>query len=98
MAYAFRGELNTVGISTKKRPSNDDNAFYTDTEFENNRIKILEDIAEIKGISSRYKSIYIPEGIGTGLSQLDTRAPKTYEFLQEQLSKFKTIPKGLLML
>ena len=39
-AAAMRGEPNCVGIPTKKFPSNRDDAFFTDLEFEQNKAAI----------------------------------------------------------
>lgn len=78
---------NAFGIPTKKLPSREVNAYYTDTEFEENKDKIDEAITEITEIyCDLYTTIYYPaEGIGTGLAQLQTCAPKTFEYLNERI-------------
>lgn len=85
MAKEFRGEPNSIGIRTKKYPTSNSKAFYTDSEYEENCAKIKEDIELIKKAAKNYIAICIPEGIGSGLAKLDQKAPKTYEFLMEQL-------------
>lgn len=88
----IRDEPNAFGVPTKKLPSMGNNAFFTDTEYENNVEaidKAFEDI--IKEISKRKENIVVvlPEdGIGTGLAKLEEKAPKTFEYLQSKLNKF----------
>ena len=81
---------NTIGIPTKKIPSNEIHSFYTDDELENNTIKIRKAIDEIIDLSQHYEYIIFPEdGFGTGLAQLPIKAPKTYEFLNVMIEYIK---------
>lgn len=83
----IRDEPNAFGIATKKRPSMDDDAFFTDDEFEANKKIIDEDIAKIKADG---RPIVFPEdGIGTGLAGLENKAPKTYKYLMGEIEKLK---------
>lgn len=83
----IRDEPNAFGIATKKRPSMDDDAFFTDDEFEANKKIIDEDIAKIKADG---RPIVFPEdGIGTGLAGLENKAPRTYEYLMGEIEKLK---------
>lgn len=78
---------NSFGVATKVTPSMDHMAFFDD----NNElgIKTIEaDIGKLKEIRDDgiYEVIVFPAtGLGTGLAQLRTRAPKTWEFLRDQL-------------
>lgn len=84
----IRDEPNAFGIPTKKAPSTNDNAYFTDNEYEQNIKAIDEAINKIP----RNKEIVIPEdGLGTGLAQLETRAPKTFEYLNKQIAKLNQI-------
>jgi hypothetical protein len=77
---------NTHGIPTKKYPSYALSAYYTDRELEKNKKRIIESIEDliIKFDAENYDVIYFPEdGLGTGLSKLDSKAPKTLKFLNE---------------
>lgn len=87
MAKEFRGEPNTVGIRTKRKPTTENDAYYSDFDYDENCNKIDEDCAEILSRSKNYVAVFIPEGIGTGLSKLPERAPRTYGFLVEHLEK-----------
>lgn len=85
-AKEMRGEPNSIGISTKKAPHMFESAFFTDTEYEIN-CKILD--KEFEKIP-KDKEIVIPEdGLGTGLSQLPTRAPKTYQYLLKKIKELE---------
>jgi len=89
----IRDEPNAFGIATKKRPSMDDDAFFTDDEFEANKKLIDEDIAKIKADG---RPIVYPEaGIGEvragpNLTGLKNAAPRTYEYLMGEIEKLKS--------
>jgi DNA polymerase elongation subunit (family B) len=81
-AGQMRGEKNSIGIPTKKKPTMDDEAFYTDLEFDENKKKINFVIKQILDkIKDGYSIVYPRNGLGTGLAELPQRAPKTYQFL-----------------
>ena len=86
-AREMRGEPNVVGIPTKKAPSMNPAAFFNDAEFEDNKRAIDRAFARIPD----GWAIVIPSaGIGTGLAQLEQRAPRTSEYLQTRLHKLQT--------
>ena len=89
MAKEARGESNAIGLRTKKYPSTEESSYYTDEEFEDNKKKIDEDIELIRKQFVNYICIFIPNGIGLGLAQLNIKAPQTYQYLQGALSKLK---------
>ncbi|EGC28562.1 hypothetical protein DICPUDRAFT_13427, partial [Dictyostelium purpureum] len=73
---------NTIGIPTKKKPSKHANSYYTDSEFELNKTKIDNAIKELFEKSKNYKYIVFPSnGFGSGLAELDKRAPNTFKYL-----------------
>ena len=89
-AKEMRGEPNAIGIPTKKKPTMDEDAFFTDKELEENKAHIDHAILEIWNIKDEYDNkkdvIVIPEdGLGTGLAQLPERAPKTYAYLKKRI-------------
>lgn len=80
---AIRDEVNAMGISTKLRPSADEDAFMTDKDLVSNKTVIDSDIAKIKATG---KIVVFPkDGLGTGLAALKTKAPQTYAYLKERL-------------
>jgi len=86
-AAAMRDESNVVGIPTKKLPSNRENAFFTDAEFEQNKAAIDTAFEQLLAISSTSDQVIISpaDGIGTGRAQLESRAPLTFAYLQKRL-------------
>lgn len=91
-AKEMRGEPNTVGISTKKYPSNDNTSFKTDLELDVNKRIITEDInkAITEWLTGNYENAIIPR-IGVGLANLPKNAPLTWKFLNEELDRFESI-------
>lgn len=80
----IRDQPNAFGIPTKKLPFMSEGSFYTDNEYKHNKAMIDAAIENIKEHLPAYKGIIYPEaGLGTGLAELDTRAPKTFEYLNE---------------
>lgn len=88
-AAAMRGEPNAVGIPTKKRPSYSPDAFFIDTEFDQNKAAIdlaFNRLAE--AVTNAIQAIVIPsDGLGTGRAELDKRAPRTFAYLQSRLKE-----------
>ena len=83
-AAEMRGEENAVGIPTKKAPSNNPNSFFTDKEFAVNKKAIDEAFGKIPSD----KTVVIPKaGLGTGLAQLEEKAPRTFAYLNEKLAE-----------
>ena len=82
----IRDMNNTIGIRTKKAPNNNYNSFYSDDEYDQNIIKIKEDIDKILDkIKEGYIIVFSSGGYGTGLSRLREKAPKTFKYLCDEL-------------
>lgn len=89
-AKEMRGEPNTVGIVTKKYPSNEENSFFTDLDYKMFRDQLALDLGEVRMRinSGEYKALVIPQ-IGGGLARLPEKAPMCWELLQKVLNKFE---------
>ena len=85
MAKEMRGEPNAYGIPTKKEPNNKSTSFMIDDEYDEN----VKAIQEAVDLIPDDREIIIPDGIGCGLADLPTKAPKTYAFLSQQLKMLK---------
>lgn len=86
-AKEMRGEPNAIGVATKHKPTMDENAFFTDEDI----MTVIRDMKEVEArfYNGGYHSICIPsDGIGTGLSELHTRAPLVYEYINQILYSF----------
>ena len=85
----IRGLPNAFGVPTKRSPHMDDDSFWSDDEYEANVAKIDAALALVP----TDKPIFVSEhGIGTGLAQLDVRAPRTFAYLCDRL--FKPLDKA----
>ena len=85
----IRGLPNAIGISTKNDRGTKESSYLTDADFNTFKQRVDEQIQKAKESG---KTIVIPEdGIGTGKAQLKERAPKLFEYLQQELNKLKNI-------
>lgn len=83
-AKEMRGERNAVGVPTKKAPSNLPQSFFSDKELAENKRAIDEAFGKIP----TDKIIVLPRaGIGTGLAQLQEKAPQTFAYLNEKFAE-----------
>lgn len=91
-AAAMRGEPNAVGIPTKKKPSREESAFFSDDEFELNKSAIEAALSPVFiAVSDNNITVVIPaDGLGTGRAELDRRAPRTFAYLQRRLADLET--------
>jgi len=86
-AKEMRGEPNAVGIRVKKHPSMNANAFYKDSEYKNNIIKIDEDINNLEKLAYNKTIVFPSNGIGTGMAKLNISAPETFRYLTTMLKE-----------
>lgn len=86
----IRTEPNALGIPTKKYPTNTETSFFSDKELLENMFHIDQAISLIKNRIGYYNGIILPKsGLGTGLAELDTRAPKTFNYLNHEVELLK---------
>lgn len=79
-ASEMRGEPNAVGISTKKRPSMEEDAFLTDESIV--RWGFYSGAAITKLLAFEGVIVWPAVGIGTGLAGLEKRAPRIWRAIQ----------------
>ena len=83
-AKEMRGEQNTIGIPTKKSPTE----FLSDEDYYYVAPLIASKFGAIKGHSQNDRIIVIPTaGVGTGLADLANKAPKIWALVKENLEK-----------
>lgn len=80
-AKEMRGEPNAVGIPTKKSPSMREEAFFTDKSTKFWEIHTSGAIAKL--LTFEGTIVWPAAGIGTGLAQLKTRAPRIWRAIQK---------------
>jgi hypothetical protein len=95
-AKEMRGEPNSFGISTKKLPARSEGSYMTDTELEQNKKVMTEDVNKIINAwnTGNYIRVIVPQ-IGVGLAELPTRAPQTYLHLQSELQRLENVVNGV---
>ena len=85
-AKEMRGEPNAIGIPTKKAPSREDWAFFTDQDYEENKTAISSAFAKLAKYPASTTIVFPQAGLGTGLADLENRAPQTFAYLQKRLA------------
>jgi hypothetical protein len=93
-AAVARGEANVIGIPTKKAPSMDPGAFFSDKEYDANVAAIRAAFDKIWAARAAGKTIKFFPGIGEGLAELQKRAPRTFQYLQQQIAKAQAGPQN----
>jgi len=87
-AKEMRGEPNAVGIVTKKKPSMDEGAFFSDDDYVKNIAQMCTDVMPLLRHLKNGGTVVIPaSGIGSGLSRLSEKAPDTFNFLDKIVMK-----------
>ena len=87
-AKEARGESNSIGIPTKISPSR----FLDDSDETYEKFsKYLEDalyVMENDVLKYGYGLVFPSDGVGTGLADLENKAPKCWKLLDEKLLEF----------
>ncbi len=82
-AREMRDEPNSVGIPTKWLPTRDENAYFTDDDFDRVHMAIEKPLRRLFDHLVAGGNVVWPEdGIGTGLAELPTRAPRIFQFIE----------------
>lgn len=83
----IRYEPNTQGIPTKAAWDE----FYNDDNYEDNCKRISQSVDKCIQRGYNYSSIVFPyDSIGTGLADLKNKAPKTWEFMINDLNRISS--------
>lgn len=78
-----RGEPNAVGIATKRLPSMEPNAFLSDKDYTEWFAAEKSTLGRLMTASKVGRTIIWPlDGIGTGLAQLERRAPEIWHEIE----------------
>ena len=91
-AKEMRGEPNAVGVPTKIKPTRGKDAYFSDEKFEEYSQAISRSLDPAIEQLKEGGLVVIPlDGLGTGLSQLPTRAPKLNAHLEYCLNELTQI-------
>lgn len=87
-ATSMRGEPNAIGVATLKAPG----VFWSDSDNKRQCLIIDKDLDRVEMVLRAQKTVIIPmDGLGTGLAQLQQRAPLTFRYLQQSLLELESI-------
>ncbi|MFL7901589.1 hypothetical protein ACJ41P_10680 [Azospirillum argentinense] len=91
-AAEMRGEPNAVGIPTKRAPRRDESAYFTDDDYSTAVAAMRLDMIRLGEHVKQGGVVVIPaDGIGTGLAELPTRAPRIHAYIQRCFEKLRGI-------
>jgi hypothetical protein len=82
-AAEARGECNAIGIATKRAPSMDETAFLIPEDYDEWFAIEKGTLRHLMEMSRAGRTIIWPlDGIGTGLAQLEKRAPNIWDVIE----------------
>lgn len=91
-AKEMRGEPNAFGVATLEAPG----VPWTDEGFTGNCQAIDTDLRNLYYRRDQFEAVVFPiDGIGTGLSLLNTEAPRTFAYLNDLLKNLFNIRNPL---
>ncbi len=90
-AKEMRGEPNSHGIATKWKPDTREMSFFVDDYLPvlHRILRIIDgDLKVVERFLRAGGLVILPrDGLGTGLSELPTRAPKIHKFIEEWVER-----------
>ena len=97
-AYSMRGEPNSFGVPTKWKPDSRESSYFSDGDFPGPVERAIDFPLNIAfAWLLKGSTVVVPtDGLGTGLSELPTRAPQIYNYIEYRLAllaKFATTVK-----
>ena len=82
-AAEARGEPNAIGIATKRKPSMDPSAFFSDADYHEWLVAESSTMNRLLAASKSGRTIIWPlDNIGTGLANLERRAPEIWHEIE----------------
>jgi len=90
LARICRGHHNAIGVATKRSPARTPDAYWSDTQFARITAVIDADL-EPAFAHIRLGGIVVcpTAGLGTGLAELPTRAPRVFAHLRQRIIELK---------
>lgn len=89
-AGEMRGEPNAVGVATKAAPGMSEADFFSDDNAAKTSMVWAIDFSPIVHALEKGKTVVFPlDGLGTGLSELPTRAPMLFKLLETMIKQLK---------
>lgn len=87
-AAEMRDEPNAVGVATLQYPG----IYWSDDNYDHQTLVISQDLIPVVEALRAGRTVVFPlDGIGTGLANLPTSAPRTFAFLQACIADLKSL-------
>jgi hypothetical protein len=94
-AMEMRGEPNAIGVPTKWAPSMSPSAFLTEADLERVKPEIDKAFERLRAHLAGGGTVVLPrDGIGTGLAQLESRAPSIAALIQAHIEALEAVAKA----
>ncbi len=94
-AREMRGEPNAVGVPTKWEPSMFPSGFFSEADLEKVKPSIDEAFERLRAHLAGGGTIVLPrDGIGTGLAQLEGRAPSIAALIEAHIEALEAMAKA----
>ena len=94
-AMEMRGEPNAIGVPTKWAPSMSPSAFLTEADLERVKPEIDKAFERLRTHLAGGGTVVLPrDGIGTGLAQLESRAPTIAALIQAHIEALEAVAKA----
>ncbi len=87
-AREMRGEPNAIGVPTKYKPTTVPNAYFKDSDWEYDGVRIAIESAFVAlrmYLDAGYDVVIPADGLGTGRAQLRARAPRILREIEERI-------------
>lgn len=81
----IRKEPNAFGIPTKRYPTMENGAFFTDRECERNHV--LTALRELYTLGRTRTLVFPSKGLGTGMAKMNTSSPKLFAEMTDIMKK-----------
>ena len=94
-AAAMRGEPNAIGVPTKWKPERGQDAYFTDADADLFQVRdaIITAFQQMEAALAAGRDVVIPaDGLGTGLADLPTRAPRIYRAIERRIANLTADP------
>ena len=94
-ALEMRGEPNAIGVPTKRTPSMSPSAFFSEADLEKVKPEIDKAFERLRAHLAGGGTVVLPrDGIGTGLAQLESRAPSIAALIQAHIEALEAVAKA----
>lgn len=88
----IRDEPNAFGVATKRYPSKDNWAYFSDQPDELNCVR--NDLRRLYELSKTHTLVFPVDGIGTGLAMMGDCSPRIFEYMNSILLKHFSFKNG----